>query len=108
AIAEAAAEAGVRRLIQESTIYLYPDNGTEWISEDLPLSVRNQAYRPRVKEMRAAVDFATSGRSAVSLRLGQLFGRDQPTTHALRATRNGDPILPGQPDHSATLTPHSA
>ena len=107
AIAEAAAESGVRRLIQESTIYLYPDNGTEWISEDLPLSVRNQAYRPRVKEMRAAVDFATSGRSAVILRLGQLFGRDQHTTHALRATRKGDPILLGKPDHYITLLHHS-
>src|SRR5699024_3115069 len=131
AIAEAAAESGVRRLIQESTIYLYPDHGAEWISEDLPLSVRNQAYRPRGKEMRAAVDFATAGRSAVILRLGQLLGRDQHTTHALKAappgdplrlgergprhdpppalsaTRHGQPILRGSPDHPSTLRPRS-
>src|SRR5699024_7829079 len=106
-IAEAAAESGVRRLIQESTIYLYPDNGTEWISEDLPLSVRNQAYRPRVKEMLAAVDFATSGLSAVILQLGQLFVRHQHTTHAHRPTLKGDPILLGTPDHYNTLLHHS-
>ena len=107
AIAKAAAEAGARKLIQESTIFLYPDNGSDWISEDLALNVRNQAFRPRVREMRAAVDFATSGRSAVILRLGQLFGRDQHTTHALKATRDGDPILLGKPDHYVTLLHHS-
>src|SRR5699024_9649005 len=85
----------------------YPDNGSDWISEDTPLAVRNQAFRPRVREMRAAVDFATSGRSAVILRLGQLFGRDPQTTHALKATRDGDPILLGRPEHYITLLHHS-
>ncbi|MFD4007920.1 NAD-dependent epimerase/dehydratase family protein [Brachybacterium paraconglomeratum] len=107
AIAKAAAEAGVRKLIQESSVFLYPDNGTDWITEDQPLSVRNQAFRPRVREMRAAVDFATSGRSAVVLRLGQLFGRDPQTTHALKATREGDPILLGKPENYITLLHHS-
>ncbi|MCL6423829.1 NAD(P)-dependent oxidoreductase [Brachybacterium sp. JHP9] len=106
AIAKAAAEAGAGRLIQESTIFLYPDNGSEWIGEDEPLSVRNQAFKPRVKEMRAAVDFATSGRTAVILRLGQLFGRDPQTTHALKAVREGDPILLGKPENYVTLLHH--
>lgn len=106
AIAKAAARAGVTRLVQESSVFLYPDNGTDWIGEDLPLSVRNQAFRPRVKEMRAAVDFATGGRSAVILRLGQLFGRDPATTHALRATRAGEPILLGKPENYITLLHH--
>lgn len=107
AIATAANRSGVHKLIQESSVYLYPDNGSEWISEDTPLAVRNQAFRPRVREMRAAVDFATSGRSAVILRLGQLFGRDPQTTHALKATRDGDPILLGRPEHYITLLHHS-
>ena len=107
AIARAAADANVRKLIQESTIYLYPDNGTDWIGEDQPLSVRNQAFRPRVAEMRAAVDFAAAGRSSVILRLGQLFGRDQHTTHALKATRSGDPILLGKPENYVTLLHHT-
>ena len=106
AIAKGAAAAGVHKLIQESTVFLYPGNGSEWISEDLPLAVRNQAFRPRVQEMRAAVDFATGGRSAVVLRLGQLFGRDPATTHALRATRAGDPILLGKPEGYITLLHH--
>ncbi|MCS6710957.1 NAD(P)-dependent oxidoreductase [Brachybacterium sp. EF45031] len=106
AIAAGAARAGVRKLIQESTVYLYPDNGDEWIGEDKPLSVRNQAFRPRVQEMRAAVDFATGGRSAVILRLGQLFGRDPQSTYALRAVREGDPILLGKPSSYITLLHH--
>lgn len=106
AIAQAAAQAGVRKLIQESTVFMYPDNGSEWISEDMPLSVRNQAFRARVREMRAAVDFAGSGRSAVVLRLGQLFGRDPQTTHALKAVREGDQILLGSPDGYITLLHH--
>lgn len=107
AIARAAAQAGVRKLIQESSAFLYPDNGSDWITEDQPLNVRNQAFRPRVKEMRAAVDFATSGRSAVILRLGQLFGRDPHTTHALKATRSGDPILLGKPENYIPLLHHT-
>lgn len=107
AIASAAARAGVKRLIQESSVFLYPDNGSDWISEDVPLNVRNQAFRPRVREMRAAVDFATAGRSAVILRLGQLFGRDPQTTHALKAVRSGDPILLGTPQNYITLLHHT-
>ncbi|MCW1803927.1 NAD-dependent epimerase/dehydratase family protein [Brachybacterium squillarum] len=107
AIAEAAARAGARRLVQESTVYLYPSNGSDWIGEDEPLSVRNQAFRPRVREMRAAVDFATAGRTAVVLRLGQLFGRDQHTTHALKAVRQGDPILLGGQQDYITLLHHT-
>ncbi|MFC0673585.1 NAD-dependent epimerase/dehydratase family protein [Brachybacterium hainanense] len=106
AIAAAAAAAGVERLVQESTVYLYPDNGSEWIGEDEPLSVRNQAFRPRVREMRAAVDFASAGRTAVILRLGQLFGRDPQTTHALKATREGQAILLGKPENYVTLLHH--
>ncbi|WP_152354603.1 NAD-dependent epimerase/dehydratase family protein [Brachybacterium subflavum] len=106
AIASAAQKAGVQRLVQESSMFLYPDNGDEWIGEDEPLSVRNQAFRPRVREMRAAVDFATGGRSAVILRLGQLFGRDPQTTHTLKATRSGDQILLGRPESYITLLHH--
>ncbi|PWH05279.1 NAD(P)-dependent oxidoreductase [Brachybacterium endophyticum] len=106
AISSAAAAMGVQRLIQESTVFMYPDNGSEWIGEDEPLSVRNQAFRPRVREMRSAVDFATGGRSSVILRLGQLFGRDPQTTHTLKATRSGDPILLGKPENYITLLHH--
>lgn len=106
AIAEAARRAGVRKLVQESSVYLYPDNGSDWIGEDEPLAVRHQAFRPRVREMRAAVDFATEGRSAVILRLGQLFGRDPQTTHTLHAVKEGRAILLGRPDNYITLLHH--
>jgi nucleoside-diphosphate-sugar epimerase len=106
AVAKSAARAGATKLIQESSVFLYPDNGSEWIGEDEPLSVRNQAFRPRVREMRAAVNFATGGRGSVILRLGQLFGRDPQTTHALKATRSGDAILLGKPENYITLLHH--
>lgn len=31
-------------------MFLYPDNGSEGISEVTALAVRNQAFRPRVSE----------------------------------------------------------
>ena len=105
-IAQAAAEAGVRRLIQESTAFLYPDNGADWIGEDLVLAAKNQAFRPRIREMRAAADFATSGRTAVVLRLGKLFGRDPDTTATLRAVREGEAVLMGRPQHYIPLLHH--
>lgn len=106
AIAKAAADAGARKLIQESTVFMYPDNGSAWIGEDKPLAVRNQAFRARVREMRAAVDFATGRRTAVILRLGQLFGRDPQTTHTLKAVRSGDAILLGRPENYIPLLHH--
>ena len=106
AIAKAAARAGVRKLIQESSMFMYPDNGSKWISEDHPLAVKNQAFKPRVREMRAAVDFAENGRSAVILRLGQLYGRDPGTTYALRKTREGEAVLLGKPSDYLTLVHH--
>lgn len=106
AIAQAAENAGVRKLVQESSIFMYPDHGSEWIGEGLALDVRHQMFRPRVKEMRAAVDFATSGRSAVILRFGQLYGRDPVTTYALRKVREGDAVLLGKPKDYITLVHH--
>jgi nucleoside-diphosphate-sugar epimerase len=106
AIAEAATQAGVHKLVQESTAFMYPDHGSAWIGEDAQLSVRNQAFRPRVREMRAAVDFATHGRHAVILRLGHLFGRDQQTTYTLRGTRHGDAVLLGKPENYIPLLHH--
>lgn len=106
AIAKAAALAGARKLIQESSVFMYPDNGSEWIGEDEPLAVRDRAFRPRVTEMRAAVDFAAEGRTTVILRLGQLFGRDPQTTAALRATKEGKAILLGKPENYITLLHH--
>ncbi|WP_058235744.1 NAD-dependent epimerase/dehydratase family protein [Devriesea agamarum] len=106
AIADAAKRAGARKLIQESSIFMYPDNGKDWIGEDMPLAVRNSAFRPRVREMRAAVDFASEGRSAVILRLGQLYGRDPLTTHTLRKVRERHPVLLGRSEGYITLLHH--
>lgn len=106
AIAAAAREAGVSKLVQESSVFMYPSRGKEWIGEGLALDVRDKAFRPRVKEMRAAVDFATGGQSAVILRFGQLYGRDPVTTDTLKKVREGDAVLLGKPDDYITLVHH--
>ncbi|MCG7427713.1 NAD(P)H-binding protein [Helcobacillus massiliensis] len=106
AIAQAAADAGCSKLIQESSLFMYPDNGDDWIGEDQALNVRSSAFRARVTEMRAAVDFANRGRSAVILRLGQLYGRDPATTDTLRKVRDGAPVLLGKPSDYITLLHH--
>lgn len=106
AIAKAAEAAGVRRLIQESSLFMYPDSGAEWIGEDKALNVRHAVFRPRVREMRAAVDFAGAGRSAVILRLGQLYGRDPATTYTLKKVREGEAVLLGKPSDYITLVHH--
>ena len=106
AIAAAAADADIRQLIQESSLFMYPDNGDKWIAEDQALNVRSSAFRPRVREMRAAVDFAQQGRTAVILRLGQLYGRDPVTTDTLRKVRSGAPVLLGKPSNFITLLHH--
>ncbi|MDU2059010.1 MAG: NAD(P)-dependent oxidoreductase, partial [Dermabacter sp.] len=46
------------------------------------------------------------GRSAVILRLGQLYGRDPGTTYALRKTREGEAVLLGKPSDYITLVHH--
>lgn len=106
AIARAAADAGVHKLIQESSMFLYPSRGSDWIGEGLALDVRHQAFRPRVREMRAAVDFATGGRSSVILRFGQLYGRDPVTTYTLKKVREGEGVLLGKPSDYITLVHH--
>lgn len=106
AIAEGAKAAGVRKLIQESTLFMYPSNADRWINEEMPLDVKHSAFKPRVREMRAAVDFVSSGTAAVILRLGQLYGRDPLTTYSLKKVREGEALLLGKPSDYITLLHH--
>lgn len=106
AVAQAAEGAGVERLIQESTTYLYPDSGSAWITEDTPLKPKMPAHRARLLETKYAVEFAREGRSTIVLRLGQLYGRDRLTTHTLHQTAEGAAVLLGTPEQYITLLHH--
>lgn len=106
-IVSAAARADVGRLVQESTMWMYPDSGSDWITEQTALSPKLPPHRARLAELRHAVGFATGGRTAVVLRLGQLYGRDRRTTQTLQQIRAGRAVLLGTPEQYVTPIHHN-
>ncbi len=96
-VAEAAAEAGVSRLVQESVSLLYADGGDRLLDEDSALSVTKVTESAAEAEAHAQA-FDGYGRSHVVLRLGQLVGDDNLTRWRLRRVRRGRPVAMGPPD----------
>ncbi len=77
-VARIAGEVGVRRLVQESVIFVYADAGSAWVSESSPLDPARQA-RSCLDAERAARNFADmSGGDAQSvvLRFGLFVSPD--------------------------------
>jgi nucleoside-diphosphate-sugar epimerase len=73
AVVEAAMEAGIDRVVQESVSMLYPDRGSEWIDEDVatdryPMAEANLAAEDNTNR------FSKAGGSGVVLRLGWFYG----------------------------------
>jgi len=73
AVVDAALEAGVPRLIQESVSMIYRDGGTNWIDEDhpvdhYPISRGNHAAEASARR------FAATGGNATVLRFGVFYG----------------------------------
>jgi nucleoside-diphosphate-sugar epimerase len=73
AVVDAALEAGVGRLIQESVSMMYPDRGAEWITEDTPVQAFPLA-RSNIAAETNAVRFARAGGTATALRFGVFYG----------------------------------
>jgi nucleoside-diphosphate-sugar epimerase len=72
-LAEAAAQEGVLRLIQEAVSFVYEDGGREWITERQP--VRADAFTASsVTATENAMAFADAYRFAVVLRFGLAYG----------------------------------
>jgi nucleoside-diphosphate-sugar epimerase len=74
ALVDAACDAGVARLIQESVVMVYADGGDEWIDEDhpvdhYPISRGNHAAEANAHR------FAEAGECATILRFGVFYGR---------------------------------
>lgn len=94
AVATAAAEAGVGRLVQESLAYAYADGGDEVLDEDSPLDVPDHGVG--IIEAEAAVErFRTSGGTGVVLRFGNFHAPDADHTQAQlqMASRGVLPLL---------------
>lgn len=96
-VVEAAKQAGVRRLVQESISSLYADGGDEWITEASPLAV-TRAVEPAAVAESNATEFDTPWRAAVLLRFGQFVGEDAMTRWRLTQARSGHPVDMGDPD----------
>jgi nucleoside-diphosphate-sugar epimerase len=73
AVVDAAAAAGVERVVQESVSMVYPDRGDEWISEDVPPD-RYPNARGNLAAEASAARFTDTGRIGVALRLGLFYG----------------------------------
>ena len=89
-VVEAARDAGVRRIVQESVSFLYADQGDDWISEDSPLDITRATEPASVAEAQVQ-DYQCGSRTGVVLRFGTAmavideylilggFNRDSPT-----------------------------
>jgi nucleoside-diphosphate-sugar epimerase len=73
AIVEAALDAGVGCLVQESVIMLYPDRGAEWIDESVPTD-RYPMARGNLAAEANANRFSAAGGAGIVLRFGWFYG----------------------------------
>ncbi len=101
-VVEAAHEAGVRRVVQESVSFIYAGNGDGWITEDSPLAITRATEPASVGESHVQ-QFECGSRQGVVLRFGTIVGDDPATRWMLRATRRGRPVGLGSPGSWAHL-----
>ena len=97
-LTDAALAAGVKRYVQESISFLYPDCGTEWIDEATPLRAVPHAASVLDAEASAA-RFTEAGGTGVVLRFGLFYGPDSThTADSAALVRAGLFATPGHPD----------
>jgi nucleoside-diphosphate-sugar epimerase len=102
-IARAAAEAGVRRYVQESFAPVYPDRGDRWIDETTPIAPAR--YNRGVADAEAAVR-AFEG-DGVVLRFGYFYGPDSDFTQdMIKMVRKGWSPMVGRPDGYTSPVSH--
>ena len=107
-LAEAAAEEGVLRLIQEAVSFVYEDGGEEWITERHPVRP-NAVTASSITATDNAMDFADAYRFAVVLRFGLLYGDEPGTRWQLDRVRKGKPVVMGSPEgYLSPITVHDA
>lgn len=96
-VAEAAAEAGVGRLIQESFAPVYGDGGDRWLDESAPQ--RPVRYNRTVLDAeRSARRFGERGGDWVVLRFAWFYGPDSFLPEMVKIARKGWAPIPGAAD----------
>ncbi len=96
-VVEAALDAGVDKIIQQSLSFVYGDHGDEWIDENSPIDVTKYAEPVVVAESHVE-DFVKVGGEGVSLRFGLITGPDGNSAWLLRRARDGKPTGMGPRD----------
>lgn len=96
-VVEAAREARVRRVVQESVSFLYADQRDAWVDEDSPLEITRATEPASVGESHVQ-GYECGSRTGVVLRFGSIVGDDPLTRFQLRAVRHGHAIGLGSPD----------
>jgi len=96
-LAEAAADCGVLRFLQEAITFVYADGGEDWIGEDFPLAP-SPATASSLTAADQAMRFADDYRFAVVLRFGTFYGEDPITRWTLDRVAQGKPVMFGEPD----------
>lgn len=101
-VVEAARDAGVRRIIQDSASFVYADNGDDWIDERSPLAI-TRATEPACVSESHVQDYQCDSRHGVVLRFGHIVGDDAATRWFLKAAQHGRSVGFGAPDSWAHL-----
>src|SRR5689334_20415216 len=103
-LANAAAEAGAERFIQESFAAVYPDCGDQWIDESVPINPSRYVATVADAE-NAAADFTKRGGNGVVLRFSFFYGPDsEQTRDMVNAVRKGiAPALGGPNGYMSSL-----
>jgi nucleoside-diphosphate-sugar epimerase len=98
ALVDAAVSAGVDRFVQESVSMLYPDRGSEWIDENVPVDTYPMA-RANLAAEASTVRFCAAGGTGIVLRFGWFYGPGARHSELFLAmARHHLGIVPGRPD----------
>jgi len=98
AIVDAAVQAGVPRVVQESVSMIYRDRGDVWIDEDWPTDNFPMAHANHAAEA-SANRFSTAGGVGVVLRFGWFYGPGaRHSEQFLALARRGICIMMGPPN----------
>jgi nucleoside-diphosphate-sugar epimerase len=95
-LVDAALSAGAAVFVYPSAVFVYPDSGDRWIDADTPPDPP-PVLASDLDAEREVARFGAGGGRGVVLRLGRLYGRDNPATAALiRAARDGLALIVGR------------
>ncbi|MCW2799051.1 MAG: epimerase [Aeromicrobium sp.] len=90
-VADAARQADVGRIIQQSLSFIYADQDDDWVDEHSPIDV-TKASEPVVVAEDTVLGFTASGGTGVSLRFGLITGDDRNSAWLFKRAAAGKPI----------------